>query len=179
MHKYCIKKLPTGERVHKRDRFHDQWCASCWETIDDDDHLFTCNKRRRYRTKITKQINRMRDNVDEKLCDILQEEIMTYFKGESIWEAMIQIKLQEGYERYDLLIEEQEEIGWDNLLRGKFTKQWKIQQTTYTNRRNYSNQGCMQRSKERRKDKKNNTRKMTRVRRQQELQNPSKHSSNQ
>jgi hypothetical protein len=29
MHKFCIGKLPTGERVHKRDHFHDKRCASC------------------------------------------------------------------------------------------------------------------------------------------------------
>ena len=31
-------------------------------------------------------------------------------------------------ERYDLLIDEQLMIGWDNLLRGKFKKQWRIYQ---------------------------------------------------
>ena len=37
--------------------------------------------------------------------------------------------------RYDLLIVEQEVIGWNNLLRGKFSKQWKTQQKAYVNRR--------------------------------------------
>jgi hypothetical protein len=45
---------------------------------------------------------------------------------------MIRIRGQEEYERYDLLIDEQTVIGWDNLLRGKFLKQWKIQQRAYT-----------------------------------------------
>jgi hypothetical protein len=30
-------------------------------------------------------------------------------------------------------------IGWDNLLRGKFSKQWKIQQKAYVNRRKLQN----------------------------------------
>jgi hypothetical protein len=34
-------------------------------------------------------------------------------------------------ERYSLLIDEQIVIGWDNILRGKFSKQWKIQQKAY------------------------------------------------
>jgi hypothetical protein len=38
-------------------------------------------------------------------------------------------------EQYDLLIDEQLLIGWDNLLRGKFTKQWKIQQHVYMTRK--------------------------------------------
>jgi hypothetical protein len=45
---------------------------------------------------------------------------------------MIRIRGQEEYERYDLLIDEQTVIGWDNLLRGKYSKQWKIQQKAYT-----------------------------------------------
>ena len=44
MHKFCIKKLPTGERVHKRDHFHDKRCASCWYVKEDENHLFQCAK---------------------------------------------------------------------------------------------------------------------------------------
>jgi hypothetical protein len=42
-------------------------------------------------------------------------------------------------ERYDLLIDEQLLIGWDNLLLGKFTKQWKIQQHAYMTRKRLHN----------------------------------------
>jgi alpha-galactosidase/6-phospho-beta-glucosidase family protein len=49
--------------------------------------------------------------------------------------TMLRIRGQKGMERYDLLIEEQLLVGCDNLLRGKFTKQWKIQQKAYMNRK--------------------------------------------
>jgi hypothetical protein len=52
---------------------------------------------------------------------------------------MIRIRGQEEYERYDLLIDEQTEIGLDNLLRGKLSKQWKIQQKAYTTRQKLRN----------------------------------------
>ena len=45
----------------------------------------------------------------------------------SVPAAMIRLRGQEDMERYTLLIDEQVVIGWDNLLRGKFSKQWKIQ----------------------------------------------------
>jgi hypothetical protein len=48
---------------------------------------------------------------------------------------MLRIRGKEGYKRYDLILDEQTVIGWDNLLRGKFSKQWKIQQKEYTTRR--------------------------------------------
>jgi hypothetical protein len=60
------------------------------------------------------------------MCDILQEGLLTYFNGESVSNAMIQIRGQDGYKEYDLLKDEQTVIGWDNLLRRKFSKQWKI-----------------------------------------------------
>jgi hypothetical protein len=165
MHKFCIMKLPTGERVHKRDHFHDKRCASCWHSEEDDDHLFRCIKRRRYRNKIIKQINIMRNNVDPTLCDILQEGLMTYFKGESVTTAMRRIQ-QAGHERYELLIEEQLLIGWDNILRGKFSKQWKIQQQAYVTRKKLKNpflhakkQRKKKREENKNKDKKKGTKK--------------------
>ena len=63
------KKLPTGERVHKRDYFHDQRCASC-----------LCSNE--------EQINVMRNTVDTNLCDILQEGLMAYFIGECMTNTM-------------------------------------------------------------------------------------------
>jgi hypothetical protein len=126
IHKFCIKKLPTGERIHKRDHFHDKRCTSCWRTLEDDDHIFQCVRRRSLRKKVINQINLMRNCIDPRMCDILQEGLLTYFKGESVTTAMLRIRGQEGYERYDLLIDEQTVIGWDNLLRGKISKQWKI-----------------------------------------------------
>jgi hypothetical protein len=134
LHRFCIKKLPTGMRVNKRDHFHDKRCASCWHSLEDDDHLFQCIKRKSQRKNIIKQINVMRNTVDTKLCDILREGLMTYFKGECMTSAMLRIRGEEGMERYGPLIEEQLVIGWDNILRGKFSKQWKIQQKAYKNR---------------------------------------------
>jgi hypothetical protein len=61
MHKFCIKQLPTGERIHKRDHFYDKRCASCWHTVEDDNHIFQCGKRRGLRKKVVSQITLMRN----------------------------------------------------------------------------------------------------------------------
>jgi hypothetical protein len=45
--------------------------------------------------------------------------------------TMLRIRGQDGMKRYDLLVDEQLLIGWDNLLQGKSTKHWKIQQKSY------------------------------------------------
>jgi hypothetical protein len=139
MHKFCIRKLPTGERVHTRDCFHDKRCASCWHNLEDDDHILQCSKKISLQKKVTSQTNLMQNCTNQRLCDILQEGLSTYFKGESVANAMLRIRGEEGYERYETLIEEQTVIGWDNLLRGKFSKQWKIQQKAYKTRRKLRN----------------------------------------
>ena len=65
---------------------------------------------------------------------------MAYFKGECMTNTMLRIRGRRDIddkpcmERYHLLIDEQLLIGWDNLLRGKFSKQWKICQRAYANR---------------------------------------------
>jgi hypothetical protein len=92
MHNFCIKKLPTGERVHTRDHFHDKRCASCWHNLEDDDHIFQCSKRRNKGKKVINEITLMRNCIDPRLCDILQEGLTTYFNG---------------YKRYYLLIDKQ------------------------------------------------------------------------
>jgi hypothetical protein len=135
LHKYCIKKLPTGERINKRDHFHDKRCASCWHSVEDDDHMFCCEKRKGQRKNIFKQLNKLQNNrVDTNLCNILQEGLLTYFKREYMTNTMLRIRGKKGMENYSLLIDKQLVIGWDNLLRGKFSKQWRIQQKSYTNR---------------------------------------------
>jgi hypothetical protein len=156
IHKFCIKKLPTGERVHKRDHFHDKRCASCWHCTEDDDHIFQCIQRRSLRKKIVKQISTMRQQIDPRLCDILQEGLSSYFRGESTTNTMFRLRGQEGMERYSLLIDEQIVIGWDNILRGKFSKQWRIQQKAYIVRRKLQNPllyARIQRRKKRKADK--------------------------
>lgn len=39
------------------------------------------------------------------------------------------------YERYELLIKEKNRIGWDNILRGKISKQWSKLQGAYKHRK--------------------------------------------
>jgi hypothetical protein len=81
----------------------------------------------------------MRNCIDPRLCDILHKGLLTYFNGESVSKAMMRIRGLEGYKRYDLLIDEQTVIGWDNLLGRKFSKQWKIMQKAYKTRRKLRN----------------------------------------
>ena len=166
MHKFCIRKLPTGTRIHQRDHYHDKRCASCLDD-EDDDHIVQCINRRSLRKKVLSQINLLANTVDPRLCDIMREGLMTYFKGESVSTAMLRLRGQEDvdknqiFKRYKLLIDEQVVIGWDNLLRGKFSKQWKIQQKAFITRRKLSDPRAYERMKRRKK--KNKAREKTKT----------------
>jgi hypothetical protein len=94
--KYCIKKLSTGERVHIRDHFHhDKRCVSCWHSIEVDDHLFRCTKRKsQQKNIIIKQTYLLRSRVDPILCDIMKEELLTYFKERLLAYTSKEIQLQ-------------------------------------------------------------------------------------
>ena len=55
--------------------------------------------------------------------------------GHSMADFTFRMRGDPALERCPLLMDEQLLIGWDNLLRGKFSKQWKIQQREYITRR--------------------------------------------
>jgi hypothetical protein len=55
-------------------------------------------------------------------------------RTDDILQRRINHKCNVKNKRHSLLIDEQMIIGWDNILRGKFTKQWKIQQQAYITR---------------------------------------------
>jgi hypothetical protein len=83
--------------------------------LEDDNHIFRCAKRKNQRKNIIKHIKYLRKTVNPILCNILKEGLMTYFKGESLMNAILRIRGTLGHKRYDLLIDEQIDIGWNNI----------------------------------------------------------------
>ena len=59
---------------------------------------------------------------------------MAYFKGEFMSNTMFRRRGDKDMGRYRTLIDEQSVIGWDNLLRGKFSKECRIQQKAFKTR---------------------------------------------
>ena len=59
INKVCIRHLPVGQRLHKKENKHDERCCSCWAESETDDHFLQCPKRVRHRNKIYKVIQRL------------------------------------------------------------------------------------------------------------------------
>ena len=142
--KFCMRKLPVGQRLHERESKYNERCCSCLADYETDDHLFHCPKRSRYRNEIYQVIKRLGKEMDPVLQDILLDGVTKkYLTGTrqtkyivnssstqqtEYWDRICQVRVDqerttEGQkDEYWQLQRNQEAIGWDNLLRGKFVK---------------------------------------------------------
>ena len=142
--KFCIKKLAVGQRIHDQESKYDARCCSCWNDSETDDHFLQCPKRARYRNEIYQLIKRLGKEMDPVLMEILLDGVTKYLtktrhtkyivgssrkSQTSYWNRIRQVTGQAitPVEEHDYwqLQRYQEAIGWDNLLRGKFAKDWR------------------------------------------------------
>ena len=79
--KFCIRKLPVGNRIHAQESRHNERCYSCWKESETDDHLLQCLKQARYRNEIYQAIKRLKKEMDPVLHDILLDGIKKYLNG--------------------------------------------------------------------------------------------------
>ena len=158
-----MQKLPTGERMQKRGGHEDKRCCSCGAPLETDDHLFQCPKRPQFKRRILAAITEMQSKLCPDLYYILYIGVANYIEDRSDktttikteWELRnrdstptntteSELATNEKRNRngtptntnlpnFSILQTEQQEIGWDNLLRGKISKRWKEIQRSGTN----------------------------------------------
>ena len=121
MNKFCMRKLPVGERIYSRESKYKERCCSCYANCETDNHLLQCPKRKRHRNEIMQAVNCLGKEMDPRLHNILRDGINKYLKGEEQT-----VYKTPGKEEYHQLQTDQNKIGWDNLIRGKFSKHWRI-----------------------------------------------------
>ena len=127
MNKFCMRKLPVGERIHSRESKFEERCCSCYANCETDDHLIQCPKRQRHRNEIMQTVDRLGKELDPRLHDILKDGLLKYFKGaEQTPYATL------GSKSYHQLQTNQRKIGWANLIRGKFSRHWRKHQREFT-----------------------------------------------
>ena len=123
--KFCHGILPTAyiKQQHKETCLNT--CPSCNEAIETNEHLFFCNhiKRKTWRTqfliKLAKKLEKM--NTEYTLLNILVKGIETYLLQE-------EPHYEQYTDKYTRLIIIQNNMGWNNLLKGRFSLEWsKIQ----------------------------------------------------
>ena len=125
--KFCFFNLPTGERLHRREASYDDRCPTCHAPEESDEHILQCPSpaRRAWRSDLISTLLKPLDMfLDPVLHDILHEGLLCYFRNEPIDPTPYPPRQQR-------LLKQQHSIGWPNLLRGKFSEEWRYLQTQY------------------------------------------------
>ena len=124
--KFVHDLLSTGKRVHTYKIYYEHRCPSCFADQEDRRHLLLCNdpERKKWKEKLLKDIRETSDRTDvsQEMIELLYNGIRDDLDGN-------QLDNRAQYpEKLLPLIEEQDRKGWDHLLIGKFSKQWKSMQ---------------------------------------------------
>ena len=136
----------------------DEQCWSYGDALEDDVHLFQCKARPQFLQQLTNELIKYDQELDLKLLNLLLDGIYNYVNGEippliHTCQVMEQLgptqntnninpyitEYKKIYGKYHLLLAEQDSIGWDNLLCGKLSKQWRISQTFNEDQRKLAN----------------------------------------
>ena len=125
-----MRKLPIGQRIHSRESKYDKQCCSCWANCKTDDHLLQCPKRKRHQSEIFQAITRLGKEMDQVLHDILRDGLGKYLYRREQTTYNEAGLANSG--KYWQLQKNQKEIGWDNLIGGKYSKHWRIIQHDFT-----------------------------------------------
>ena len=130
------KLLPIAKRLHPRTPSFDHRCPSCHQDHESDDHVYQCEHqlRAQWRISLNDQIlDALGAIVDPDLLVIMRIGLHSYFTNSS---PDFSARFPNGYSSspYFALIDQQNSIGWDHFVRGKFSTEWSTLQYFYAKR---------------------------------------------
>ena len=98
-------------------------CHSCNDASETNEHVFLCpaEKRQEWRTQFLIKLQKYLDTIktENTIMIIVINGLEQYVKQQSL-------QPNDYSDRYTTLIQRQNTIGWFNLLKGQFTKEWSI-----------------------------------------------------
>ncbi len=140
--KFCMKLLPTGKTLHRRESRFDDRCPACSSPQESNDHLFQCPdiSRQRWRSSTTSSLRQRLENhgTNPVLVDIMMAGLDSYFQAKPFDYSEFTEFDNSFHPRrpYYGLIRHQEAIGWDHFLRGKLSHHWTLLQQDFVWRTN-------------------------------------------
>jgi hypothetical protein len=134
--KLHLDKLPFGGRLHRWQPHQDHRCPSCLSDNEDWSHFLRCpcNSRKQWTHGLHKDLeDRIYPDLDPHLQDLLKDIIyrLTSPRQLPTPSDTSYLHLAKGYQD---LIKEQQAIGWDNFLRGKWSNKWFTIQELFASR---------------------------------------------
>ena len=129
--KHLFDISPTGKIAHRNDNTLAHQCPACNHPYEDNTHVLRCNapSRQLWRHATLESIAKYDtpDN-DPILMDIFQDGIRRYFM------SLCPPDVHHYPTRYHRLLEEQAAIGWDQLFKARWSRQWNQVQGEYQQR---------------------------------------------
>jgi hypothetical protein len=129
--KLCFRLLPTGKTLHTRTHRYDPKCPACDHAEECNNHLFQCTavSRRRWQSSCILTIRKQAETIhtDPKLVHIMLAGLRSYFDDTDLPSE----EFSDYPEQYHDLITAQEAIGWDHLMRCRFSHLWGDLQQDY------------------------------------------------
>ena len=115
--------LPVGHMVSRYGPTYEKHCETCGYHDEDVNHLVRCpaETRRKWRLQTHRNLRKKMEKefTDQHLADIALEGMMSHLEDRQF--------LLLGHPKplkYYRLIAEQHSIGWDNFLKGRWSKEW-------------------------------------------------------
>ena len=125
--KWAHNLLPTRRHMQRIGKAESDLCPSCLETIETAPHIFACPARVQWQATFL-------DSLRELLAALytqpdLQCILMVGVRGALQNDPLFDMPTTNREASFELLVSSQNDIGWDHLLRGRFSHHWvQIQQ---------------------------------------------------
>jgi hypothetical protein len=120
--------FPVGKRVQYTPSIYPSHCPSCLCPTEDFDHTFRCPspRRRRWQINLRHDLFKLfqRFNTDPVLANIVIDELFHWFRETPQTPQSIYDELSQG------------QIGWSQLLLGRWSREWATLQSKYLQRTN-------------------------------------------
>jgi hypothetical protein len=132
--KFLHRWLPVGKRVHQyKPSIYPSHCPSCLFPTEDFNHTFRCPspQRRRWQINLHHDLFKLfqSSNTDPVLANIMIDGLFHWFRQTPQTPQSIS-------PTYDELMISQGQIGWSQLLLGRWSREWATLQTKYYQRTN-------------------------------------------
>ena len=125
---YVNDWLPIGKRVHKYDPKYPEWCPSCTAQVEDTNHLMTCTatSRQMWHKDCLHHIKTVLNENDtaHPIKELLVEGLYAVLNNRDVAGIAVNPEVAD-------VAEAQQEIGWNQILKGRFSKTWALTQDRY------------------------------------------------
>ena len=122
---YVNDWLLLGKRVHKYNPKYPEWCPSCTSQVEDRSHLMTCpaTSQAKWRTECISNIRKEIDkhNTAHPIKELLLEGLNTVLNNQSANNIQVNPEVAD-------VAAAQAAIGWNQILKGRFSKLWVMTQ---------------------------------------------------